>query len=299
MTMAFAEPVPSSRTETALQRRQRKIREAEARAHPKSKAELAAEADRARESALGTNISETSKGAQMMAKLGYKTGTALGAPGNQHARSEPIGIDVKDGKEGIGALNEKKRKFREEAELASQKEKKRKEDQEGFRERAVREREERRADGQWWGAMKVLEGLVDEQGEGGENGAAKTHKPKTHPLDVPVLYRPIVVDRWDKERASRQRHDLLQSLSRLPTYDDPEEDAYDKQAFGREIEREYEVDDDEELKEYQDIAPIERLGKIVGQLREEWFYCFWCKYRYESKEALSTECPGEGEDEHG
>ena len=297
MTMAFNEPPSSFRVETPLQRRQRKIREAEARARPKSKAEIAAEAERARESALGTTISETSKGAKMMAKLGYKAGSVLGAPGNVHARSEPISIDVKEGKEGIGALNEKKRKFREEIERAGESAKKLKEDQDDFRERTVREREEKRAEGQWWGAMKVLEGLIDEHSDA-NTGATKV-KQKTEPMDVPVLYRPLVVERWEKDKASRQRHDLLQSLSRLPTYDDPEEDTYDRQAFGKEIEGDYEAEDDEELQEYLALSPVERLAKMMTELREEWLYCFWCKYRYASKDALSAECPGEGEDEHG
>ena len=107
LTMSFPEPQSPTKAETSHQRRLRQQREAEARGRPKSKAELAAEAERARESALATSIADQSKGAQMMAKLGYRPGSTLGAPGNVHARSEPIGIETKEGREGIGALREK------------------------------------------------------------------------------------------------------------------------------------------------------------------------------------------------
>ncbi len=50
---------------------------------------------------------------------------------------------------------------------------------------------------------------------------------------IPVVYRGLVRARGEAERDRRMRHDLEQSLSRLPTYIDDEEDPDDKQALGK------------------------------------------------------------------
>lgn len=307
MSMTIADPTPTTKVETLTQRRLRKQREAEARAHPKSKAELAAEAEKQRQDALATKLSEQSKGAKMMAKLGYKPGSALGVATNVNARVEPIGVEVKEGREGIGALSEKKRKFREEVEKAEEGEKRRKEDEGGYRERVAKERDEKRCEGMWWGAMKVLEGLVEDQGreEDPRVGLAekRVHNNGTGAYSgrkAPLPYRPLVRDRQEKEKEKRRRYDLMQSLSRNTIYDDPDEDAHDRLALGKEVEDlEDEEEVDEELQEYVQLPTTERLERVLKELRDEWNYCFWCKYRYGNREEMEQDCPGETEDEHG
>lgn len=91
LTMALPDPTATKphKHETLTERKKRLAREAEARAHPKSKSELAAEAKQKREAGLQKNLLAAngsgadepvkSKGAAMMAKLGYVPGTALGA----------------------------------------------------------------------------------------------------------------------------------------------------------------------------------------------------------------------------
>ncbi|KAK4691440.1 hypothetical protein P7C71_g5561, partial [Lecanoromycetidae sp. Uapishka_2] len=151
MSMTISEPTIPLQKETYTQRRIRKQREAEARSHPKSKAELAAAAEAARDDALSTALPSTSKGFAMMAKLGFKQGGALGAVANPHARTEPLNVVVKEGREGLGMENEKKRKFREEAEKVEGTEKMRKVEEGDYRERVGREREEKRVEGLCWG----------------------------------------------------------------------------------------------------------------------------------------------------
>ena len=101
--------------ETYTQRRERKAREAEA-AQPRSKTELAAAASAARDAGLATSLAPDSRGAKMLAKLGYTPGEALGARGNVHAKVEPLVVEVKEGREGVGMEGERKRKVREEME---------------------------------------------------------------------------------------------------------------------------------------------------------------------------------------
>ncbi|KAL8940772.1 MAG: hypothetical protein Q9211_002115 [Gyalolechia sp. 1 TL-2023] len=301
MSMAILEPRSAlSRAETSVQRRARKKREAEARAHQPSKAELARQAELNRDEALNASLPTTSKGYQMMAKLGFKAGSALGKEGNEHARKEPLGVVVKEGRAGVGMDSEKKRKFREEAGEEGGKDGTKKRETEGeFRERQGKEREEKRLERLCWGAMTILEGFEGEDGDSRQVPERKGREAKTKNSEptkqINVLWRGLVRDRQERESERRMRYDLHQSLSRNAAYDDPDEDEQDKQAWG--VEEEDIEEEDPELAEFNVLEPAERLRKMVEYLREEWRYCFWCKFRYPD-EAMEG-CPGPTGDEHG
>lgn len=217
----------------------------------------------------------------MLSKLGYTPGSALGAPGNKNAVLEPIGVELKEDRSGIGLLNEKKRKFREEVEVKEQAEKA---EEVGFRERVAREREQKRIEGLLAGAMRVLEGL--------EENADEAQEPKRKKKKVNVLYRGLVRQRQEHERERRARYDLQQSLSRNATYE--KEDDDDRLALGTQEEDLDEADD--ELHAFESLEPEERLQRLIDELREKWWYCFWCKCRYENK--AMDGCPGKSEDDH-
>ena len=298
LSMAIAEPVQKT-YETSAQRRIRKQREAEARSHPAPALEKPA--------VESEPIAPTSKGFKMLSALGYKAGSALGAEGNPNALLQPIGVEVKEDKGGVGHESEKKRKIREEWEKVEHTAKKIKAEAGDYRVRVAKEREDKRAEGQWWAAMKVLEGLEENEANGGgvdeeNHNTTDSAKPirvieamKRPWKTVNLLYRPLIRDRIRTEQERRMRYDLHQSLTRNKNYDDPEEDEQDKLAFGDE-EEELE-DDDQELEVYVSMNPAERLKKITVYLREKWRYCFWCKYRYEDDKMEG--CPGLDEDCHG
>ncbi|EXJ88176.1 hypothetical protein A1O1_05104 [Capronia coronata CBS 617.96] len=308
MNMTFAEPQPSHKKETLTQRKKRLAREAELKGRPKSKAELAEEERKKREAALNSTAIDTSnKGFKMMAALGYKPGSALGV--SRHGADtddrllEPIGLEMRDTRSGIGADAEKKRKFREEVEAQQEVDKKRKVDAGEFRERQQKEREEKRMEGQVWGAMKVCERLEEEDelaDSVGDDSAEPAKRPSKPLKSVNVLWRGLVKQRAVNERDRRMRYDLHQSLSRRPDYNDPDEENEDKIALGRKAETE-EVDvdldeEDEELDDFEALEVSEKLNKLVGYLRERWNYCFWCKYKYPDKEMEG--CPGLTEEDH-
>ncbi|EEY18524.1 conserved hypothetical protein [Verticillium alfalfae VaMs.102] len=97
------------------------------------------------------------------------------------------------------------------------------------------------------------------------------------------------------------RHDLEQSLSRLPTYEDEDEDEDDKRALGKGKTTVYEVADDldeedPELDEFTILEPPERLKRLVAYMRDEFNYCFWCKFRYPDE--TMDGCPGLTEEDH-
>lgn len=295
----------SAPPETSLQRRARLRREAEARSRPKSKSELLAEADRRREAAHATSLlndpstsaPSKSKGLAMMAKMGF-TGGALGAASSTPtAATEPIRVDIKDGREGIGLESERKRKLREAAEAAGEQVKRARVGEEEYRERVRREREAGRLERQVGAAQKVAEGM--EGGDGAKGG--------TTLKGVPVEYRGLVRRREEAERERRMRYDLEQAVMRssklLPGYADGEEDEDDRRALGKGkaaattyVVAEDLDEEDEELEAFEALEPEERLKRVVGYLRREHRYCFWCKCAYPDEEMDG--CPGLTEEDH-
>jgi len=127
-----------------------------------------------------------------------------------------------------------------------------------------------------------------------EKKRRKTIKPT---WEINVLWRGLVRDREEKERDRRMRYDLHQSLSRRPTYDDPDEDKDDQLALGKKDALEEDLEEeDPELDEFNALPPAERLRRLVDYLRETYHYCFWCKHRYE--DAAMEGCPGSTEEDH-
>lgn len=243
----------------------------------------------------------------MLSKLGFQEGTALGSKNNLDARLEPIGLEMKDNRGGIGLDTEKKRKFREEAESEA----KRVKAEEGdFRERIAKEREAERLERQVGAAMRVAERMDEEEGGAGvaaemapvieekeglvQDTVAKPKAARVPLKQINVLWRGLARERELKERERRMRYDLLQSLSRNASYNDPNDDEQEKQAFG--VEEESVEEEDPELEEFQALEPAERLQKLVEYLRERYHYCFWCKYRYEDEKMEG--CPGLTEEDH-
>lgn len=308
MSMTIAEPTGPKVKETYTQRRHRLQREAEARAYTKPKAEREADEAAAREDALQRSLlshptTQKSKGLAMMSKMGFTPGKALGKGDNADARTEPVGISIKEDRGGIGMDNEKKRRFREEVEKEG---KRVKADEGEYRERVRREREEGRLESLIGTAMRVAERMASEKEEelssgGGGDVAPKKGAQRSKPLKtINILWRGLVRKREEAERDRRMRYDFHQSLSRLPTYDDEDEDKDDKKALGKTPIQYSLVEDleeeDPELEEFNALEPVERLQKIVNYLREEYNYCFWCKYTYPDKDMEG--CPGLTEEDH-
>jgi hypothetical protein len=245
--------------------------QAEARAKVPSKAELAAQEAARRDAALATStLDPTNKGFQMMAKLGFKPGQALGKSQHEEAknqefdstsraRAEPLNLVFKEDRGGIGLDSEKKRKFLEEAEEVV---KKVKQDEGDYQDRVRSERETRRAEAQFHAAQKVAERLdAEADAEHGESiqtkipkdpdGKDKSSEGGTDETDTPqpkvsvkpisqinILYRGLVREREEKERSIQARHLLQTSLpssffpnARLPGYDDPTLEREDKVAL--------------------------------------------------------------------
>lgn len=247
------------------------------------------------------------------------------------SRAEPLRLVVKEDRGGIGLDSEKKRKFREETEQVT---KKAKAEEGEYRDRMRAEREERRLEGQVYGAQKVAEKLdtdaeEQEQEQKPDEHEEKQKKKKARkPIkQVNVLYRGLVREREEKERERIVRQIFENSLTsssaltstststsifpkpRLPTFssnsvdEEDETDEHKPHALEDKDENitfeEQDTDateEDTELDEFNALPASERLSRLVEYMREKYWYCFWCKYRYDSGEMEG--CPGVTEEDH-
>lgn len=337
MNMTF-DDAPAKQPETSLQRSQRLRKEGLKRGIIPSKAELAAQERQKREEGLskslitGTSTAGTdepsadnpkktkSKGLAMMAKMGFTPGSALGSRDNPSARSEPLRIETKEDRGGIGADADKKRKLAEAAEAAGAAKRARVEELGDYRVRMARERDAARKEKLVFAAQKVAEKMDEDAGApgGGDVGAptasaaaAGVKAPSSsRPLkSVPVVYRGLVRRREEAERDRRMRYDLEQSSgglsARLPAYEDEGMDEDDKMALGGgRTEKNKTVympaddldEEDADLDGFEALEVGEKLARLVGYLRERHRYCFWCKLAYPDEEMEG--CPGLTEEDH-
>lgn len=238
----------------------------------------------------------------MLSKLGYKPGSTLGAEGSSgklDARLEPIGIEIRDNRAGIGHEAEKKRKLRREMDKEA---KRVKIEESDFRHRVAQERDDRRNEGLWRGAMSILEKIEEDSASAEDKEASQTtahsrneskEGPRRPLKGINLLYRSLVKQREEVEQKRRLKHDLDQSLPGAADFSGDAEGPLWTSLDDAEADLEQE---DPELDEYEALGPALRLRKVVRSLREKHHYCFWCKSQYQ--DALMEECPGSEEDDH-
>lgn len=119
-----------------------------------------------RESVLQNTISNENKGFALLQKMGYKAGQGLGKQGA--GRVDPIPLNIKMGREGIGMEEVKKRKAEEELEKyhlkVRVKQQNEKQSVEDYRVRVRSEREERKIEGDLKRSQRACEQLDSQKG---------------------------------------------------------------------------------------------------------------------------------------
>ncbi|KAJ6446260.1 uridylate kinase [Purpureocillium lavendulum] len=308
MTMVIQDPV---KQETSMQRAARLKRESRQRGVIKSKAQLAQEAEEAREKALSTSLlegprSQQSKGLAMMAKMGF-TGGGLGkdsGKGNPSGITEPISVTKKEDRSGIGHAAEKRRRAEESGEGQRNSKAVRTADDfdpAEYRDRMSRERLVEKLEKQITAAQRLAASLDDERespnGGGDNNDAKKSITSRKRLKSYPKEYRAYIRQQQEQDR---RRHDRALLATHHDRDLNGDEDNDDITALGKRVTEYVEAEDldesDEELEEFCSLDAEERLRSIVLYLREQHNYCFWCKQAYPDKSMEG--CPGLTEDDH-
>ncbi|KAI8085083.1 uncharacterized protein BX664DRAFT_300805 [Halteromyces radiatus] len=245
------------RTKTYSERRREQLREQQKKAYIKPRKQLEQEA---REQGLQKKMTDDNKGMKMMLKMGFKQGSALGKE-SQVGIHEPLGVQLKQDRSGLGMDSLLKRKRDEQAQEELEKRKKLDMDPEQFRELM---------------ATKAKKGKRSRQ----INAAAHLCK--------------------ERDESKGINANILWVLIPKKSEDQEEEEDQDEYQENKETtnENDHGIYPDEEMEELKSLPLDDQLTKIVDYLRTQHNYCFWCAAQYENENDLDTHCPGLTEEEH-
>ncbi|XP_031695658.1 G patch domain-containing protein 11 isoform X2 [Anarrhichthys ocellatus] len=209
-----------------------------------------------REAAIENPICNNNKGFALLQKMGYKAGQGLGKAGA--GRVDPIPLNIKTDRGGIGMEALKKRKAEEELQHYRQKVRAKQQNEtkslEDFRSRVRTEREERKIEGDLRRSKRACEQLDSQKG--------------------------ITVPRedwyWPKEETDDEEDDLKEE----------------------EEEEEKEEEEKKEEEEIVELTSFDKLQILTSYLRGIHFYCIWCGTTYNDEDDLCSNCPGDTAADH-
>ncbi|XP_070697275.1 G patch domain-containing protein 11 isoform X1 [Pempheris klunzingeri] len=221
-----------------------------------------------REEALQSTISSSNKGFALLQKMGYRAGQGLGKEGA--GRVDPIPLNIKTDRGGIGMEEVKKRKAEEELERRQQK---------------VRVKQQNET--------KSLEDF---------RFAASRHRPSMqygrHSVCGcdPLLFHSRSRVRTEREerktegdlRRSQRACEQLDSQKGITV---PREDWYWPKPESDDEEEE--DDDSKEDEEAVELTSFDKLHILTSYLRGVHVYCIWCGTAYNDEDDLSSNCPGD------
>lgn len=275
------------------------------KSHPKTKQELEAEAVAKRDAALTAPIDASNKGFRMLAKLGYRPDTTLGK--SQDAVKEPVKVEMKNNKGGIGFVSETQKRQRQATDREAEQFKRAKLELNGYREQMSKQREEEMARHQVFRAQKVAEhlendvspndGQVDKDQNDYIEQQTSSGVDKRCLKSIDVVWRGLV-----RRQRETERDAYLQRLKSkgLPQDNNSEDQSFEEpkpdQKKGDIFVEEDLGEEDSELEEFEALDPKEQLWRVVEYLRDTHRYCFWCMYQYPDKEMDG--CPGVTEGDH-
>ncbi|XP_060081576.1 G patch domain-containing protein 11-like [Ylistrum balloti] len=236
-----------------------------------------------REEGLKAAIGSENKGFALLAKMGYKPGMALGKRGE--GRSEPVPIELKDGRGGLGRDTQVKRKQAEavafRAMISHKRQKMELRQKQHFMSHMSNRFSEQQAERDLYKSQKVCEQL-DSQ------------------MDIK---EPEVYYYWPASHLKHLKKKAQQHVCEEEDYDDDfnddRNDGIPKKPLRSLHDYEEEEDEEEEEEEVIDTVPItEKLQILTKYLRTKHVYCVWCGTRYNDAEDLESSCPGSTSEAH-
>jgi hypothetical protein len=215
-----------------------------------------------RDEALAQPLPETNKGFQLLARMGYQPGQGVGAAAT--GRAEPVAVDVKQDRLGLGAVNKS-----------------------AARRDAQRERE---------AGAEARRGQAQLRDEARREGEAQSYQQRT----ASQFAARKVEGQLRRALAACEALDLGAGIADSAMWGAsleqhlPAEGAADEAAD--------EAADDEALRARREawaaLASADKLARAAEYLRSRHLYCIHCAAQYGGEEELAAHCPGPGEDDH-
>ncbi|KAL7060032.1 hypothetical protein AAHC03_010094 [Spirometra sp. Aus1] len=264
------------------------------RAHSSKSISREKQMELSRDKGLNTKIGEENVGFKLMMKMGFKPSGGLGK--HAEGRSEPIPIEIIDGRAGLGLHNIHQKRIR----LKEQRQHKMEAFQHQFRDSMAARFKMEKAQRQLNAARGICKRLDLSQ-----NREKPTSDDFWPPDDIKAqLLAQSSLIRKEVCRSNRPKyHKRLRSAS--PDHLKREE-TIESLASGYESPEAPASSSDDELCDIDaaqhgpvEKRPDEILLRLSLYLRETHFYCFWCGAQYAGYSALASNCPGPSEDDHG
>ncbi|XP_064623477.1 G patch domain-containing protein 11-like isoform X2 [Lineus longissimus] len=228
-----------------------------------------------REEGLGNALGTENKGFALLQKMGYKEGMSLGKEGK--GRKEPVPVELKLGRGGLGRDAEMKRKhiqiqsYREV--MKAKRAKYAVQQQKDFRQRMAGLLSEKRVHGDLMKSQRVCEQL-DTEKKG--------------------LKQPLETFFWPEA--------LLKPAAQDVDFGDVEDDDDDKPSDYYQLPPDEEKEDEGEQPEPEEeecnLEEPDQLAVLTEYLRSTYFYCLWCGITYNDSEDLEDNCPGDTSTDH-
>ncbi|XP_028676715.1 G patch domain-containing protein 11 [Erpetoichthys calabaricus] len=167
-----------------------------------------------RETVLSSSLGQENKGFALLQKMGYKTGQGLGKEGG--GRVEPIPLNIKTDRGGIGLEEVKKRKaeeeldnYRKRTQMKQQAEKQALED---FRLRKRTEKEEHRTEADLQRSQRACEQLDNEK------GVSDPREPWYWPAQIEEVKEEESEDEDEESEVDEEQLSSLEKLQILTSY---------------------------------------------------------------------------------
>lgn len=251
----------SSRTAKEIER-ERKQKESNEKNRTKPKKVLEQEK---RTEGLSTAITSDNKGFSLLQKMGYKPGMVLGKRGT--GRAEPVPVELKTDRGGLGKEAEAKRKAVEMQAMRASMMVKRKRMELMQKESFVQH----------------MSSQFANKNVGRDLG---TSQKACHQMDTQDGFtEPIQDFYWPPGwKTLKEAHaDITGEVEE--TVEEEEEEQ-----------KEEEEEDEED--EGQPLTDEEKLSALTDYLRTTYHYCIWCGTKYEDVDDMKTHCPGDNASAH-
>ncbi|VDD94582.1 unnamed protein product [Enterobius vermicularis] len=213
-----------------------------------------------RDEGLAKPVGEGSKGFALLQKMGYKPGMSLGVKrdGTNEGIKEPIGVNIKTGRTGLGHEKEEesKKKFQAELLLKASLARSKANVHSDFRKRKRAAKIQKQIFADLMKSRKACEDL-------------DVRKGIKDPLE-PEFW-PIYESKDEANCSQHSKRILLDHTDSEPIF---------RYSNGKLAPSEV------------------RLEGITSYLRKEHLYCTWCGYQYDSVDDMETQCPGNTRDAH-
>ncbi|KAK0231100.1 hypothetical protein IW262DRAFT_1445328 [Armillaria fumosa] len=266
-------------------------------------------------------IATDNKAMSIMMKMGFKPGQSLGKTDDESAdaapsiditssskksgghKVEPLPLNEWEGRKGIGTRKrglsptsaERMAKMAKMAETVKQS---------NFRDRAMQEYAERRAEGRLLSAQRTCSNF-DEKADikaylfpfnilclNPNNLESFPHGL----MDALELHTTLSLPMASKHNIASVETRLRQQMQSDALQ--PFDDVTDQDQKAVAADPEFSPETLEESAQYLRLQAQDRLELILAYLRDRYLYCFWCGTQYHSHDEMSNECPGPDEDDH-